>query len=185
VDERPGGEELVAAFTRWAADERSAAAAANRSRTRSLQEQAASSATWAGILLDLAEQGTPVSVVVAGRRRSGRIACVGRDFCVIDSGPGQTALIRVAAMEELRPDSDSVAGAPAGDRESALDLSLVTVLSLLAEDRSSVGLVTSAGLETTGHLIAAGEDVLTVRTDPPTRRLVYVPLGAVAVCELR
>ena len=58
-------------------------------------------------------------------------------------------------------------------------------LALLAEERSPVCLTAGTGFETTGDLIAAGEDVLTVRTDSSARRLAYVPVNAVAWCELR
>ncbi len=60
-----------------------------------------------------------------------------------------------------------------------------SALALLADERSPVGLISGGGLETVGELVAAGDDVLTVRTAPPARRLVYVPLDSVAVCELR
>ena len=44
---------------------------------RSLHEQATASATWTGILVDLAEQAALVTAVVAGRRRHGRVAGIG------------------------------------------------------------------------------------------------------------
>jgi hypothetical protein len=58
-------------------------------------------------------------------------------------------------------------------------------LALLAEERSPVSLTTTAGIETTGDLVAAGEDVLTVRTDSSRRRVAYIPLRALTWCELR
>jgi hypothetical protein len=97
------GDELVAAFTTWAAEQRAESAAAGRARERSLREQAAASATWVGILVDLAEQGTRVTALVAGQRRSGRIAGVGRDFLVLDPRYGHTALIRLDAVLTLWP----------------------------------------------------------------------------------
>jgi hypothetical protein len=185
VQAGPGADELVAAFVRWAADQRVAAAASERSRERSLRDQAGASATWAGILVDLAEQATIVTAVVAGRSRRGRIVGVGRDFCVLESEQGRTALVLLEAISELRPESDAGRGVPAGDREAAIDLPLSTALALLAEDRHPVATFTGAGFPSTGVLLAAGQDVLTLRADPPGRRLVYVPLSAVALCELR
>jgi hypothetical protein len=58
-------------------------------------------------------------------------------------------------------------------------------LALLAEERNPVCVTTAAGVETTGELVAAGEDVLTLRIDASRRRVAYIPLSAVAWCELR
>jgi hypothetical protein len=179
------GEELVAAFVRWAADQRAGMAAANRARERSLRDQAAATATWVGVLVDLAEQAAPVTVVVAGQRRSGRLVGVGRDFCVLQGEHGRAALIRLPEISQLWPDIRALDEPPAGDRSPSIDLPLISALALLADERSPVGLISGGGLETVGELVAAGDDVLTVRTAPPARRLVYVPLDSVAVCELR
>jgi hypothetical protein len=177
------GDDFVAALDRWAAAQRAAAGAASRARERSLREQAATQARWTGILVDLAEQGAQVTAVVANRHRRGRIVGVGRDFFVLEAHPGRTGLARSDAVASLWPEHG--AALPGGTRGAAIDLSLVMALALVAEERSPVCLVTPAGLETSGDLVAVGEDVLTVRTEPPGRRLAYVPLGAVAWCELR
>jgi hypothetical protein len=183
-EQRPRGEDLVASLDRWAASQRTASAAASRARERSLREQAATLATWTGILVDLAEQGAPVTVVVANQHHRGRIVGVGRDFFVLDAHPGRSALVRSDAVVSISPEG-AAAPLPAGARGGAIDLSLMTALALLAEERSPVCLATTTGLETAGDLLAAGEDVLTVRTDSPRRRLAYLPLRAVAWCELR
>ncbi len=73
----------------------------------------------------------------------------------------------------------------AGDRGPAIDLPLMTALAMLAEEHSPVSLISTTGVETAGELVAAGDDVLTLRTPPPSRRLIYVPASALAVCELR
>jgi hypothetical protein len=177
------GDDFVAALDRWAAAQRVAAGAASRARERSLREQAAAEATWIGILVDLAEQGAPVTAVVANRHRRGRIVGVGRNFFVLEADPGRTGLARSDAVASIWPEHG--AALPAGARGGAIDLSLMLALALVAEERNPVCLVTPAGVETAGELVAAGEDVLTVRTEPPGRRLAYVPLGAVAWCELR
>jgi hypothetical protein len=177
------GDDFLAALDRWAATQRAAAGAASRARERSLREQAAMQATWTGILVDLAEQGAPVTAVLANRPRRGRIVGVGRDFFVLEVHPGRSGLARSDAVASLWPEHG--VAPPGGMRGGAIDLSLLMALALVAEERHPVCLVTSAGLETSGELVAAGEDVLTVRTEPPGRRLAYVPLGAVAWCELR
>jgi hypothetical protein len=180
---RPG-DELVAALDRWAASQRAASAAAGRARERSLREQAATLATWTGILVDLAEHGASVTAVLANQRRRGRIVGVGRDFFVLDAHPGRPALVRSDAVASLWPDH-AAAVLPAGARGGEIDLSLMMAVALLAEERSPICVISTTGGETAGDLVAAGEDVLTVRTDASMRRLAYVPLGAVAICELR
>jgi hypothetical protein len=181
---RDRGDELVAAFARWAADQRAVSAAGSRSRERSLREQAAASATWAGTLVDLAERGAPVTAVVGHQRRSGRIVGVGRDFFVLDTRSIRSALIVLSAVDAVWPDQ-TASPLPASDRNGAIDLTLMMALALLAEERAPVCLITTSGTESAGNLLAAGEDVLTVRTEAPNRRLVHVPFSAVAVCELR
>jgi hypothetical protein len=187
------GDELVAALDRWAAAQRVASAAAGRARERSLREQAATLATWTGILVDLAEKRAPVTVVLANQRRRGRLVGVGSDFFVLDASPARTALGRSDAVTSLWPE-DAAASLPAGGRMATIDLSLMMALALLAEERSPIRLTTTTGLEIAGALLAAGEDVLTVRTDSSAisatsatsaRRSAYLPLSAVAWCELR
>jgi hypothetical protein len=181
---RERGDELVAAFARWAADQRAVSAAGSRARERSLREQAAASATWAGTLVDLAESSAPVTAVIGHQRRGGRIVGVGRDFFVLDTRSGRSDLIALSAVDAVWPDQ-TASPLPAGDRDGAIDLTLMMALALLAEERAPICLVTTSGIETAGNLVATGEDVLTVRTEAPNRRLAHVPFSAVAVCELR
>jgi hypothetical protein len=184
---REGGDEVVAAFSRWAAEQRTVSAAGSRSRERSLREQAAASATWAGALVDLAEGGAPVTAVIGRQRRTGRIVGVARDFFVLETRTGRSDLVVLRAVDALWPDQTvgpRPAG-PAGDRGGAIDLSLMMALAVLAEEHAPIGLTTTSGIEIAGDLLAAGEDVLTVRTDAPNRRLAHVPFSAVAICELR
>jgi hypothetical protein len=134
--------------------------------------------------VDLAEAGAAVTVQVANKRRHGRIAGVGRDFVVLQPDRGLTALVDLHAIDSLGPEHVAVP-LPAGTRGGAIDLTLMMALALLAEQRTPVTLATRSGLETAGDLVAVGEDVLSLRTDMPTRRFVYFPLSAVALCELR
>jgi len=190
VPEDESGDALVAAFAQWAAGQRVDAAVAGRARERSLREQAGAGATWTGVLLDLAERGAPVAIAAPGGRRRGRIVGVGPDFCVVALESGRPSLIALDALTQIWPDPDRAGARPdgglaAGDREPALGLSFAAALAMLAEERSPVTLVTGAGEAVTGILIGAGEDVLTLQTDPPGRRIAHLPLGAVAACELR
>jgi hypothetical protein len=132
----------------------------------------------------LAEHGTPVTAVVASQRRTGRIAGVGRDFFVLEPRQGYTALVLLDAVGSLWPDQDGIRF-PTGARGGAIELTFAMAMALLGEQRSPICVVTATGLEIAGDLVAAGDDVLTLRSDVPARRLVYVPLRAAALCELR
>ncbi|MGH9116248.1 MAG: hypothetical protein ACRDWW_10535 [Acidimicrobiales bacterium] len=184
---------LLASFGRWAAGERSVAAAGQRSRERWLRQQAASAATWAGVLVDLAEQSAPVVVTVERRRRAGRLVGVGQDFLVLDQTVGRPALICLDAVSCLEPASrGSSAGSraagrggappPGGDRQATIGLDLASALAALAEDRAPVSVVVPGG-EVTGDLVAVGEDLLVLRC--AGGQAAYVHRGAVALCELR
>jgi hypothetical protein len=78
----------------------------------------------------------------------------------------------------------SGASLPAGGRPATLSLSLPAALSLLAEERTPVRLVLRFDQEVTGELAAVGDDVVTIATTAPSRRLVHVPVPAVGVCDL-
>ena len=81
----PGTDEFWAELTRWAASERASAAAADRARGRALADQSAATATLAGVLVDLAEQGAPVAIGLKGDRvLRGRVVGVGRDALFMD-----------------------------------------------------------------------------------------------------
>ena len=178
------GEELVAAFARWAAQERARSAATDRARQRSLGEQALSTATWTGILVDLAERGAGVTLSVGGHRCTGWIVGVGRDFCVVEqAGRRRPALIPLAPISYVSADQPGRA-IPTGDRPAGMELSMAAALAALAEERVPVAL--RAGAEQVeGKVIGVGEDVVTLRADAPAGRLVHVPLAAVTFCEVR
>jgi hypothetical protein len=184
VEGREPGEELVAAFARWAAQERTRSAATDRARQRSLGEQALATATWTGILVDLAEQGAEVTVSVGGRRYTGWIVGVGQDFCVVEQAVRRRpALIPLPHISYVSADQSGRA-TPSGDRPTGLALSMAAALAALAEERAPVALQVG-GDQMEGEVIGVGEDVVTLRSNPPTGRLVHVPLAAVTFCEVR
>jgi hypothetical protein len=175
------GDELLADLARWAASERTAAAATSRLRERWLRQQATESARFSGLAVDLAEQEVVVSLrTVAGRTHHGIIEAVGRDFLVVRADGGPPTFIALDAIGLLRaapgaglPDADS-------DRTPTLDARLAHVLVGLAGERPRVLIVLHGGGDpVAGELRAAGEDVLTVLLDaePPSRA--YIPLAAV------
>ncbi len=184
MDDAQPGDDLVAAFHRWAAGERTTAAARNRSRERSLRDQASASASWAGVLVDLAEQAATVVIGMGRVRCTGRIVGVARDFCVVQQAAGRPLLIGLEAISAVWPASRG-GGFAAGDRRPSLALSMAGALSALAEERARVALTLSEGDQVEGELVAVGEDVITLRTEAPSRRSVYVRLASVRSCEIR
>jgi hypothetical protein len=201
VEGRDPIDDLVDALGRWAAADRAARAAGDRSRERVLREQAGAAATWSGVLVDLAERRAAVTLAVAGARRSGRLVGIGQDFVVFDQRGGHPALVILDAIDAVWTEDPVGAGSAVGSRPAALDLSLVAALAGLADERTPVALLLSGGDEVTGDLVGMGADVLTVRrpsggrTGAATsgsghrgggqRRAIVVPVGAVALCELR
>ena len=177
------GEALILAFTRWAAEERIGEAALGRSRQRRMADAASASATWAGVLLDVAETALPVVLTVGSRRLSCRILGVGADFCVTDSEGSTAFIVAVSAISALEP-SPPARGNTAGDRPPPIGMSFAAALAALADERLPVA-VWSGEVRFDGELLAVGEDVATLRTAAPTRRLVYLPIDRISLCEMR
>ncbi|HEX4864972.1 MAG TPA: hypothetical protein VFV02_12930 [Acidimicrobiales bacterium] len=174
------GDRLVAAFARWAAQERTAQAAGMRSRERSLRDQAAGEATWSGLLVDLAETRSELAMEVGTRRIRGTLVGVGQDFCVLDQEGRRPVLIpieRIAAVWKENPAS--------GSRFPDLELTFGAALAGLADERAPVRVILGGGSPVIGELIGFGTDLVTIRTDSSTRRTVHVRISQIEVCELR
>lgn len=177
------GDDLVAQFARWSAGQRAAEAARSRSLERSLRDQAVSSASWAGTLVDLTEASSPVTLCVGAARLSGILQAVGSDFCVL-KGPRRPVLVPIARIAAVWPEATTHAP-PAGGRFPTLELSMAAALSMLAEERAPVTVKLAGGHQVSGDLLAVGEDVITVREPEGRRRSALVPVEAVEYCELR
>ena len=179
-------EKLLGAFGNWSASERTGQAARSRSRTRSLAAQAASTSTWEGMLVELAERGGPVTVSVGGGHLSGQLVGVGRDFCVLEQAGGWPVLVASARIDAASPAQGAAGGpglVPAGDRHPPVELTMSSALAGLADERAPVT-VRSGAATVEGDLVAVGEDVLTISTGP-ARQMTHVPLGSVSWCRLR
>jgi hypothetical protein len=180
VEPDGSGDSVVAAFARWAAQERVAEAAGMRSKERSLRDQAAGEATWSGLMVELAESQGEVELNLGSRRVVGRVVGMGRDFCVVEQRGRRTVLIpieRIVAVWKERPTT--------GSRYPALDLSFEAALAGLADERSPVCLHVARGNQISGELIGCGADLVTLRTEPTARRTVHVRTSHIEVCELR
>ncbi len=178
------GADLVSRLDRWVADMRSDEAAAARARERWLFTQAQESSTFAGVLVDLAEQGTTVLIEGRGaRRHRGRVVVVAHDFCALRTHAGRDVLLSYAGIASVRPEQRSTP--PTGDRAVHLEATLDDALGILAEDRPRVLVVTLAGESgMAGELQAVGRDVVTLRLDGEPPSPVYVAISAIAEVSL-
>jgi hypothetical protein len=179
-----GGPDLAARLERWVADARSTDAAAARVRERWLRLQADESATFGGVLMDLAERGTPVVIHGrAARRHRGSISAVALDFCALRTSGARDVLLSFTGIGSVRPDSRSPD--PIGDRVVRAEIGLAEMLSVLAADRPRVLILTAADANgVAGELRSVGRDVVTVRLDGEPRAAAYVAISAIAEVSL-
>lgn len=161
--------------------ERARAAAADRRARGWLARLDAEQATFAGLLVDLAEQHAEVVIEVAGQGRcQGRVDAVGVDHVVL-AGRAHRWLISWSAIATVRPTRSELAhatprrgGAPAGQP-------IMEALRGLVAERTPVTVRGVGGDPTEGQLVAAGADLITVRT--ASGALVHLPLHGLAVVQ--
>jgi hypothetical protein len=179
-----GGADLTRRLADFAADARADVAASARAREGFLRRTAPEEATFAGVLVDLAERGSPVLVVGAnGRRHRGVLRTVGRDFAGLRTPDGRDVLLAHHGIASVRPDGR--APEAAGDRSVSSPLGLAEALAVLAEDRPRVLVVTVPGDEgLAGTLGSVGRDVVAVLLDGADRRTAYVAVAAIAEVTL-
>jgi hypothetical protein len=185
VEPRPdllgtGRSDLLARLDAWVATAAVDEAAAARARERWLRQAAAEGASFAGVLLDLGERAAPVVVWGrAGRRHRGVLRAVGADFCGLRTAEGSDVLLTYAGIAAVRPEGR--AEAVAGDRPVSLHVGVAEALTVLAEDRPRVLVVTMADADgLAGEMRAVGTDVLTLRLDGAGRPTAYVPIPSIA-----
>lgn len=149
----------------WLAEVVADDAAAQRSRLRWLEQQAAEEGTFIGVLTDLAERDRPVVLQLAnGRTHRGTLTMIGADVVGLSTAGGRDVLLRQSAIASVR----TLPGEPVtvGDRHIVSDVSLSEAMSALAEHRARVHLIGSDPTQAvTGELRAVGRDVVTVRLD--------------------
>lgn len=175
---RAGAVGFAGRLDRWVADARIDAAALERSRERWLVEVAAQEATLAGLLAELAERGTPVSLhTTSDRRHHGTLQVVGADFVSLRSGSRSEVLVALAAVGVVRP---SATAPTLGDGLLGTRLRLVDVVTELAADRERVLIVTRTGDAVSGELQSVGHDVVVVRADAEGPRHAYVAAAAIS-----
>ncbi len=169
---------------RWAAGARAQEAAEERVRERWLRQAAEEEASFAGLLVDLAEDGRPVSVTTtAGRRHHGSMMAVGTDFVAIAGPDGRLVLVSIGAIAEVRPAAGARHPAAATTDRQPLGVTLAEVLAQAVATRPRVAVV-AGEVTVVGHLRAVGTDVLTVRTDGEPPGQSYVTLASVSEVSL-
>lgn len=181
-DESGPGDSFLEDLARWAADERASEDARSRTQERALRQAAEQEATFAGVLVDLAERGDVVLVGLAsGRSHRGPLLAVGRDFVALRDPHGQPVFLALSAVTDVR----LLPGARAGDTTGSARLddrsSMAAVLAGLAGEGRRVRVGTWGDvMGVAGELRAVGTDVVTLRLDtrPPTT--VYLRLEAVS-----
>ena len=169
---------------RWAAGARAQEAAEARSRERWLRQAAEEEASFAGLLVDLAEDGRPVSLTtVTGRRHHGPVISVGTDFVAVGGPEGRLVLVALAATAEVRPATGTRRPPAAGSGRDDRGVTLAEVLAQAVATRPRVAVVLG-DVTVVGELRAVGTDVLTVRTDGETSGVSYVTLASVSEVSL-
>ena len=167
----------------WLADAHVERSADARAREHWLRAAAHADATFAGVLLDLAERGVALAVAtVDGRRHRGVVQVVGADFVALRVASGREVLVALRVIASVRT-ADAVG--VAGERVVTTDLRLGDVLGELAGDRARVTLfVLDPNESVSGELVSVGQDVLAVRTEGEARGTAYVRTEAVAEVSL-
>lgn len=172
-----GGGDLGQRLSAWLAEQRADEAVASRIRERWLRQEATDEATFAGVLLDLAER--ELRLVIGGsggRRHIGSVSAVAADCCAIRTAAGEDVLLAYAAITSIRPTEGG--GAATGDRPVALDTTLAECLSLLLAERPRLRMATVGGTTWSGALGAVGRDVVTLVLDGPAGSVAYLPTAA-------
>jgi hypothetical protein len=180
------GEGLARRLERWAADARIDEAARRRARERWLEQQAREEATLLGILADLAERGTVVTLQLrSARPRRGRVRLIGADFVAlapvgdVDGRGGEVLVVMRAVVAVGTQPGEPVS---IGDRSVRSRMTLTEVVIGLAGDRERAVLVLAGSEEVVrGTLWSVGQDVVVMRVDGEAiAATVYVPLDAIS-----
>jgi hypothetical protein len=173
-------------LARLVAETRATSAIRARARERSLRQQATATATFSGVLLDLAEADAEVTTRTRGGwTLRGRVTTVGRDFVVLRSAMGGDTFVPLRALTAIRRRPGDRPTDTTGDRRTPSSLSLVAHLADLAPDRPRISVAVDGEPEVLkGELLAVGTDVVTMRLDgdpPPTGYLAVPSLSWVTV----
>jgi hypothetical protein len=135
------------------------------------------SATWAGLLIDLAENGRRVTLQLeTGLTVSGQITTVGADCVCIETPKGEMAILCSAIA---RIECETPNGPPDSERIGSSE-TFHSLLQRAAEDRLDVAFtLRGAANDLFGQLRTCGADVCALASEEMPRRYVYVRTLAV------
>lgn len=164
---------------RLVADERVAEAVEARRRQHATRRRGEDDARLSGVLAGLVEHGGHVTVRTrAGGHWQGPVLAVGRDHCVVAAVDGE-AVLRLSGIVSVTPPVDAVSGSAQDTRRFDDGEGFVARLRPAADERAEVVLRLDGPDEVVrGHLLAVGEDLVTVRLEGD-RGVRYLALAAV------
>jgi hypothetical protein len=158
----------------WTSEARLEQARAARQARRWQEDLTADEAKFSGLLNDLAERRSLVSISTeGGRRLTGSIHELGSDFVAISNIGQSPVYVRLHAVIAVEVDgSPRNLGAPS-DRDQEGLRNLDMVINELATDKTPIRFATKNAVELrTAKLTSSGIDVVTLElTGPPTRTL--------------
>jgi hypothetical protein len=156
-----------------------------RTRERWLRQQAATSATVLGTLLDLAERGAVVAIsVLGGRRLDGRVLALGHDVVLLAERDDRV-IVALASVVTFRPAPGAGGHVATGDRPAAVDVGLAELLARVAADEPDVAVTLVTGDALNGRLLAVGADVVSIRVAAGDAGVAYCSTSAVSSVRLR
>jgi hypothetical protein len=140
------------------------------------------SATWIGLLVNLAESGNRVATKLeSGLIISGLITMIGADVLGISTG-NEFIAVSIAAIVHI--ESELPAGPPDSERIGSTD-TLHSIIQRSAEDRRNVALILSGrDNETFGQLRACGIDICAITTSERPNQYVYVPTASIIAIRM-
>lgn len=151
---------------RWLADAAADAVIAERRRMHWLGASATESSTMVGLLVDMAEAGIPVGILVAHNKWvRGVVTTVGADFVAVEQSNTDKILANIASICVLQPDRNIPVrqNLHESDRRGASNLYLIDVLATWAADRTRVVVTFERSpIPIVGNLVATGIDVIVV-----------------------
>lgn len=171
------------AAARFLWDARNSESARARAREHWIRQQAREAATFDGILRALSERGGQVEAWTSdGGSVTGTISAVSPELVLVEAESGERTWVVRPALAGLAAVSDGFdAGVASDDRGPNSKMTLAALLAGLVEERRSVT-VRCGGAETSGRVVGAGTDVLSLRL--PTGGLVYVPAPGLSLLRL-
>jgi hypothetical protein len=142
----------------------------------------AESATWSGLLIDLAESNATVALhLTTGHTVSGQITSVGVDVVCVVAGNTVTA-IATSAVTQIETGSKPVAAN--GEREGSEE-TLHSIIERAAEEHREIALTLRGSTsDVFGKVLSCGTNVCTITSSENPRHYVHVATGSVVALRM-